>query len=737
MSEILKRNLILLLVITLFSLPFVSSANENGVVTYRATFENNSITSQSGFAWDGGFINSTVPINGSYSYQASQDNVWHNTSHGMQTNNSFNVSFSIRQATTAGGCMRYGISNNAMALTPESHMIGFAMGEAGQCETGGDNGRLWVSTQAGLIDSGRTCAELNQGVSRCNITMEINATDSGSTADSVWRFFLNGFVNSTWYTTTGTMPVRKATSFFARGNPGNSLWIDDIRVWNGTSAPVGITINITSPLDELYSNQLLRVNVNASNNDGIEFTNISLIVNGTTNSTSTSVPNKNAFSINITSITDGDYNWSIRACVSGGCLNSDVRTYHFDNTSPSITLVNPVSAGNVSIFNLTTNITVQSSTLNFSNLTVYNPGGLRLYTLTLTTANDADNVYFNTVINFTTDGNYTVNISSRDKAGLETNTSTWYFFDKGAPNITIASPTHQQVVITQTPTLSFRFSDSMPTLVNCQYWIVRNSSGIQETPASGGTSFSCNSNIFINITSPQLTNGLEYTLHVNATDGINSNETIRNFNVSISGEIGGATESSGGGGGGSSTTTIIVAEEGLQFSITSDTGSNFYEFVILPGDYRNRDIVINNKKNAVDGIKLECLGKEICKWIELSAKTVTVGANQKKSVPFKISVPEGTPYGEYSGQIKASYKDKVVYLAMKASVSRFGFILKNVVIYPPVVLPAWSIGLVALFGSLLLSLAITSNFLQTKKNTGLAISIVISIVVTIATLFII
>src|SRR3990167_6541357 len=224
----------ILLLLTMFlALAYFASAD----VTYRATFENNSVG-----GWGSTSIESTAPLNGSFSLKFA---VVDNTSvreHGMVTNSTFNISFRFRHdILTINSCFRFGVTTLPHVL---GNGIAIFFGDSNQCNTGGTVETIWVTDTEGsatAVQSGNTTPEATTGPG-INFTIEINATKSGDATDTVWRLWKNDYlINttgnnptvSTWFQTPGTTPVRKFRQFFYRDGSNNAFnfWLDDIRVY--------------------------------------------------------------------------------------------------------------------------------------------------------------------------------------------------------------------------------------------------------------------------------------------------------------------------------------------------------------------------------------------------------------------------------------------------------------------------------------------------------------------------
>jgi len=507
------KRFVLFLLFCLFLIPVVSAQ-----VTYRATFENNSVQ-----GWTGGSVEIGAPLNGSRSYYTTADATYYKKINGMTTNNSFNVSFSFRHDVNAGSCMRFGLTDNE-ASSPESHSIGFVFGPVDECAAGGGDTTLWAAAQGGIVDTGRTVAESTTGTGT-NVTIEVNATDSGSTADTVWRFYLNGGANSTWYSTNGLMPVRKADSVYARvSGVNNRLWLDDIRVYNRTDTFADLTapnVNFTSPTISNNTNTtfpFIWANVTASDSILISSINITLfkgitLVNSTSSTTS-------PLYINFSNLnTDGNYSLNATALDSGGNQNvTETRIIRLDRQAPNLGFASPTptngSYGATSItinasFNDSVtginevNISIFDSTHSIINSTIGRSGG---QSLTIT--------FFNLQ-----SGRYYFNVSINDFA-LNRNTTVTHnvTLDGIFPIIDFVAPS-----ITNNTNTTFPYIWGNITASDDINLILINLTLFRGITLVNSTS-SATSPLYINFSLDNQPDG-NYSLNATATDGLNQNTT--------------------------------------------------------------------------------------------------------------------------------------------------------------------------------------------------------------------
>lgn len=231
------KRVILFLVLLVLCVSFVSADT-----TLNQDFENNSVQ-----GWTAGLIESTNPLSGSYSINLSRPgaNDYEARALGMNGNSSFNVTFKFRQ-NAATNWVAFGLADRLTAGGWAANRIHICMGGANQCETGGDSSWLWVSGS----DSGLRCSAATSGAG-CNLTIEVNASNSGNTSIStVFRLHLNS-QNTSWLTPYGTLPSRKVKAIWAGTQSiDDKIWYDDIVVLNSTTSVAGVpsiyAINCTS-----------------------------------------------------------------------------------------------------------------------------------------------------------------------------------------------------------------------------------------------------------------------------------------------------------------------------------------------------------------------------------------------------------------------------------------------------------------------------------------------------------
>lgn len=536
----------------------------NADTTYRATFENNSIG-----AWTNGTIDSTNPLNGTYSFQS----IFHVVGGFVDSyqavpigdiakgNSSFNVSFKFRH--NEAKWTTFGLANQLTAGNKPTAIIELCtQGLANECITGGDSATIGIFNNTGTPDTtrdtGLRCPQSTTG-GGCNLTIVVNDSNSGADNIAPFKMCLDNSTHKNFCTPSNSS---EAQWYYARGglqkqniqalwylpqSASNTIWFDDIRAWNFSQPVINkVQLQLYTPANETYSSLILQVNLSANTTTSSALANVSIILNGVRNATSTSAYNSTFF-LNVTGgMNDGNHSWYIQACdINNTCETTVSRIYVFKNSSPNANIINPNASSVISLSNLTLNISINSTTLNYTNLTVFYSSGAKLYSnLTTERRNLVD------FINFSSELNYTINITIKEKTGLEINITRYFFFDASKPNITIDSPTNGGSLSTLSFSLATTITDRSPT--TCNYRVTLATNPNDNNPPVPTTSFNCVSST---VTVPS--DNTNYTIFVNATDGVYETSVNSSFFLDTTPDVGGGGGSGGGGGGGTGTTITL------------------------------------------------------------------------------------------------------------------------------------------------------------------------------------
>ena len=569
--------------------------------------------------------------------------------------------------------------------------------------------------------------DMNLSILNSNLNATINLTDVTTNKFGIFRtnLFINNSLNFTIHCSASSLTVGNNTVLHQNisfVNCGTISYISE------NQFDESISVGATLPTNNTFSFLILSANLTVNNSAGNGFTNVSLVINGTTNSTNTSaIPANGNFYLNMSNTPlEGDYLWHITGCsVTGNCVDGEDRYFHFDNSTPNITFVNPPTAGNISIYNLTLNITISSNTLNWTNITVYYPNGtvwFNNYSYPVLSS-----ITFNQTVNFTLEGNYSVNVTATDQTGLQNLSSSWFFFDNSAPSIQVLSPTMSQIFTATTINLTFNLTEKYGNVI-CYYRIDRNATGFpNEIPQ---TLISCSSvfNVLTYTTASGLTDAQSYILYINASDGFHDNSTNVNFSINVGG--GGSGTPGGGGGGGPDVTRIII--ENINYELKTAQGATKASLFAAAGGLRTVNVVISNRGDTLPGITMACVGEQ-CTWISFQNTTVNVDGGGKVNNKVIITVPDKTIDGIYQFKIKALFQDSERTLELSVNVGLLGNLLKTISIgkFEISVFALTGLTFLALTFILILPLMLLIKEPKTRKYVP-AISLVVSFLLSFA-----
>jgi hypothetical protein len=103
--------------------------------------------------------------------------------------------------------------------------------------------------------------------------------------------------------------------------------------------------------------------------------------------------------------------------------------------------------------------------------------------------------------------------------------------------------------------------------------------------------------------------------------------------------------------------TKLVVSDKYGFDLN---GSALIFGALTPGGSTiNREINLLNPHNVNTKVYIRCFGP-ICKYIDVSENEFFLLSGQTKSISFRASVPDNTPFGTYEGKIHIIIKNAVV-----------------------------------------------------------------------------
>lgn len=266
---------------------------------------------------------------------------------------------------------------------------------------------------------------------KCNATLQIE--DTGG--DTQFYVFING-VRAGPFPSRGVMAIADA-DFFGGGSQSDDdqLWFDDIEGSNKTVSIPSVTINF--PDNNYHDFNNLSVNFTYTAITG-EVANCSLIVDNETQKTALNIAAGTTTNLTSSNATNADYQWYISCLNVNGVTNSTTRTFVYDNINPIITWTRPQFIDSLSHNNISLYINITDLNLFRANLSVFNSSGSLFYN------NYSANITGNTSwlyldnLNFTQDGNYTIQIMAADSHTFGDFNGANYTFDVGG--ITFTKP---------------------------------------------------------------------------------------------------------------------------------------------------------------------------------------------------------------------------------------------------------------------------------------------------------
>lgn len=336
---------------------------------------------------------------------------------------------------------------------------------------------------------------------------------------------------------------------------------------------------------------------------------------------------------NYTSLNDGNYSYNMS--IKDWSDNSGfslTRYYVVDTTVPKIIFSTNTKINNSNISQNFIYVDINVIEANERNISFY------LYNSTNTLFNVTNYTNGERSVNWTNlrEGNYSYNSTIRDWVDNINSTSTNYIIiDTSIPNVTIYSPLTTQS--SKTFIINSSISDNLEGIgiFQCLYNITRGGS-----VEVADTILNCSYD-YQNATAT-VSSDADYVIHFFGKDYAgNTNLTNQSFTVSTSSSS--SSSSSGGGGGGG--TTIIVEEGGEpQWSISTETGAAKYEFQMVKGSSRTKNIVFENLGDESREISLFCEDSQcqLCQYVsfEETSFILPLAKDAKKGVKFTLDLPE-------------------------------------------------------------------------------------------------
>ncbi len=335
------------------------------------------------------------------------------------------------------------------------------------------------------------------------------------------------------------------------------------------------------------------------------------------------VPNKtgvvlNATPINITleTLPDALYEIIVEATDNASnALNSSVLYLTIDTISPYVNVTSPTNMS----YNATTIWFNATSNASIGNVIKLNYNGSNV-TIDINTSLIVE------------EGIHQLLLYANDSAGnFGLNDSVYFSVDLTPPEIIIAHPTGADVT-----------SGSMVVQIT-----TNERSSVCNYSMSGAvnTSISSSDNLtFLNVITTPSDGNHNIVFYCSDMAG-NINTT--NISFLVRKWVGG-----GGGGGGGPPTTIVSAN--VTWSMTTEQDTLLYDFQLVPGTTRSKNLLFESLSNEIRSIILSCEG-ELCSYIvfETLSFDLPVKRDIKTAVEFTLDIPSDIVKGKYDANIIA------------------------------------------------------------------------------------
>lgn len=240
------------------------------------------------------------------------------------------------------------------------------------------------------------------------------------------------------------------------------------------STPQSIIVTAIEPFNNTFNSSDL--NTTFIGDNALDFTiNYTLYVDGIANNTLNEQPDNTQVELSVDSeMPESQVEWVVEGCVDGNdpgvvfCSNmtGGGRQYTKDLTNVIHQLTTPENE--TSIFNtttFTTDITVNNVNLNFSNYTIFNSSGDKIFT-NFSDGLSGPSFQFDDVVTLQDDGTYTVELTSGDQVDQITFDSFTFQLDTTPPIISLISPNES---VEEGPQINFTWT--VNEISNCSLFI--------------------------------------------------------------------------------------------------------------------------------------------------------------------------------------------------------------------------------------------------------------------------
>lgn len=569
-------------------------------------------------------------------------------------------------------------SNNTMAtnttLTSCENITTVVWGE------GEHNVTIWINNTIGDESYDEIIFSIDTIAPLLNITYPLNLTNTTNTTISInYTRSDNGTgLNTCWYSNnSGTTNITLSNCINITG----VTWIEgfnNITIWaNDSTNNVNFSYLVFKVDTTAPSLSIVKpTNGESTTSNSIDFKYLVSDVSGAgldkcwyQNNTGSNITIACGTNTTISQAVDGTYTIYVWANDTLGNLATDYHTWTISSNAPAINLEQPTSN---EYFNRNSNIDFNFSVLDANGIDTCklwtNTTGTWELNQTLTT------IINNSYNNFTSlniqDGYYIWNVWCNDSTGIP-GTDSWgtlnktFTIDTVYPIVNFTT-TNMTTFSSMSATLSFNITESYKN--TCTFVLTNNTGDTHNYAAN--TSIPC-SGSSISIST------LEYgTFHLRlwVTDksgNVNKSDISFVTQAPPSGDV-------GGGGGG---VTVVIGN--LSWSMSTETSGDKYQFNMLKGSSREKDLLFENLGVEDINITLSCEyvsgSSNICDFIEYDTSTFYLPVEKEIKIPitFRVNIPEDYEKGDYIVNLVAtdSYGN-IAIITTEVNVESFSIFVK-------------------------------------------------------------
>jgi len=243
------------------------------------------------------------------------------------------------------------------------------------------------------------------------------------------------------------------------------------------------------------------------------------------------------------------------------------------------------------------------------------------------------------------EGNNTWTLYANSLSGGFTEKSISFFVDLiRYPLINITSIS----TILNSQTFSFNSTATDGNLDSCWYSIYNSLGNIDGL--NNQVPYVCNLNVTATVTA---FGNYNLTIYTNDTIG-NENNITQSFNTSV-------TSVPTVLPGGSSTPSITVIGANSTWSAKTETGGDYYDFVMSLGGSRTKGIIYTNMGDYDIILDISCddITENLCDYVELSDESITLKPGEIKGITFTLQLPDEA--GHIEGIVEQTFLEEGRY----------------------------------------------------------------------------